>query len=119
NGNDIWVVTHHWGSDAFYSYLVTADGVNTEPVISNTGIVIEGANNSGRYSGNMAFSPDGSRLAIVNVNIGSQLFDFDTATGILSNAVTFFNGEAYGVAFSPSGNGLYLSTEGPLLQFQA
>lgn len=119
NGNDIWVVTHQWGSDAFYSYLVTEDGVNTEPFISNAGIMIEGANNSGRYSGNMAFSPDGSRLAIVNYNIGSQLFDFDTATGTFSNPVTFFNGEAYGVAFSPSGNGLYLSTEGSLLQFQA
>jgi len=118
NGTDIWVVTHHWGSDAFYSYLVTEDGVSTEPVISNSGVVVEGANNTGRYVGNMAFSPDGSRIACINNYNASQLFDFDTATGIISNPVGFYNGEAYGVAFSPRGSKLYLTDRQNLYQFQ-
>lgn len=118
NGDDIWIVAHHYGSNSFYSYLVTPAGVNPEPVISNAGIIVEGAGNSGRYSGGMAISPDGSQLAAANYHLSAQLFDFDTATGMISNAVTLFTGDHYGIAFSPEGNRLYLTTPDGLFQYQ-
>jgi len=37
NNFDIWVITHNWDSDEFLAYLVTSDGINSNPVISNVG----------------------------------------------------------------------------------
>lgn len=119
NGTDIWITVHHWGSNAFCSYLVTAAGVSATPVINNAGTVITGASNSGRYAGCMAISPDGSHIAMANVNLGVELFDFNITTGIVSNAVTIRTStENNGIEFSASGNMLYLSSDNRIYQYQ-
>lgn len=119
NGTDIWITVKHWGSDAFYSYLVTAQGVNTVPVISNSGIITGGAGNSGKYAGYMAISPDGRHLAIANNALNTQLFSFNNVTGIISNPITLSSGNehAYGVEFSPSSNRLYVARGSRLFQY--
>ncbi len=117
NGTDIWITVHQWNSDAFYSYLVTGEGVNPVPVISNAGDVIGGASNSGKYAGYMAVSPDGSRLAIANNGVNAELFNFDNATGVVSDAVTLYTGACYGIAFSPDSSKLYLTYENKLWQY--
>ncbi|MDV6169622.1 T9SS type B sorting domain-containing protein [Flavobacterium sp. DG1-102-2] len=120
NGKDIWVTTHHWGSNAFYSYLITASGVNTSPVISNTGLVIEGDALSGHYAGWMAVSPDGKRLASANGLLAVELFDFDNATGIVSNAVTVKSpARCYGAEFSANSKLLYVTSDNALYQYKA
>lgn len=114
NGTDIWVVTHEWGTNAFYAYLVTANGVNAEPVISNTGVVIGQPHNAA--AGNMKISPDGSKLAIANDYHDSQLMDFDNGSGAVSNPVSIgFSG--YCVEFSPSSNLLYYTDLFTIYQF--
>lgn len=119
NGTDIWVTTHHWGSDAYYSYLVTSAGVNPAPVISNVGMIIQGASNSGRFAGFMAISPDGSHLAINSRNVGIELMDFNNSTGQVSNARVLKAGSiGYGLEFSPSGNLIYATLENQLVQYQ-
>ncbi len=119
NGTDIWVTVHHWGSNAFYSYLVTAAGVTVTPVISYAGAVTAGLSHSGRYAGSMAVSPDGSHIAVANVNIGAELFDFDSASGIVSNPVTIRTTmESNGIEFSASGNMLYLSADKKIFQYR-
>jgi len=122
NGNDIWVVTHERGSNAFYAYLVTNTGVQSTPVITNIGFVYNGISFS-ENAGYMKASPNGQRLAMVfpKPSNGLQLFDFDNATGVVSNHINVYDVPGafrpYGVEFSPSGDILYVSGTGGISQF--
>ncbi|WP_310379037.1 T9SS type B sorting domain-containing protein [Flavobacterium sp.] len=106
NGIDFWVVTHGFNSNTFYSYLLTASGLNATPVLSNSGNVV-----SNFYVwGYMKISPDGTKLAMAHAADKGELFDFDTTTGIVSNArVIYENSHSYGVEFSPNSAVLYVS----------
>lgn len=118
NGKDIWVTTHGWGNDAFYSYLVTAFGVSATPVISNAGSSIEGADNSGHYAGWMSISPNGKHLASANGMLNVELFDFNNQTGIVSNAVVIKSpAKCYGVEFSPNSKLLYATSNDNVFQY--
>nr|WP_314896663.1 T9SS type B sorting domain-containing protein [uncultured Flavobacterium sp.] len=119
NGVDYWVVTHGWNSNTFYSYLVTASGINNTPVLSNSGSVIDDLPGGG--SGGMKISPDGSKLASCNPFLGNiELFDFNNTTGRVSNANIIFKGSSvYSVEFSSNSKVLYASkvVDGILCQF--
>lgn len=120
NGNDYWIVTHGFGDEKgewFYVYLLS-DALNTNPQGSQVGTkqtYIEGEvitfNNGVGY---MKASPDGTKLALVVHHDGYvEVFDFDNATGIVSNPKTSPQGlivGPYGVEFSPDGSKLYVST---------
>src|SRR5690606_24861005 len=60
NNRDWWVIAHRWNSNAYMAYLVTAEGVNVEPVMSNVGTVHGGAHR--KAIGYLVPSPDGTRL---------------------------------------------------------
>lgn len=120
NGEDIWVVVHSATGNAVYSYLITDDGLNEEPVISNAGPVFESEFdliNDG--AGSMKLSPDGSRLAMASLGKGLILFDFDKTSGTVSNARQLEEGpdDHYGVEFSPSGNVLYCTVPEAIVQY--
>ncbi len=108
NGKDVWVVVHHFGSNAFYSYLIDSSGVNNFPVISNSGSTININLNGTNAQGCMKISPKGDKLAIAN-GYSSELFDFNDSTGIVSNPLILENNTIYNYAveFSPSGKILY------------
>ncbi|MHA3787557.1 T9SS type B sorting domain-containing protein [Flavobacterium hauense] len=119
NGSDIWITTHQWGGDAFYSFRVSSAGVNSTPVVSNTGLVIEGTLNSGHYAGWMNISPDGKKLASASGLFAIELFDFDNQTGKVSNATVLKTpAKCYGVEFSPDSKILYSTSDGAVLQYQ-
>ena len=119
NGTDIWVTTHQWGGNAFYSYKITSAGVNTTPIVSNVGLVIEGTDNSGHYAGWMSISPNGKKLASASGLFAIELFDFDNQTGTVSDAITLkMPAKCYGVEFSPNSKLLYTTTDGSILQYQ-
>ena len=114
NGRDTWVVAHRWNSNAFVSYLVTADGVSSgKPVSSNVGSMNAGP---GRNAiGALKFSPDGRRLAAAlwRENNKFEVYDFDRSTGKVINPRNFGPyAEAYGVEFSPDGSKLYGTCNG-------
>ncbi|MGI4739960.1 MAG: YncE family protein [Janthinobacterium lividum] len=114
NGRDVWVVAHRWNSNAFVSYLVTADGVTPgKPVLSNVGSMNAGP---GRNAiGALKFSPDGTKLAaaIWRDSNKFEVYDFDRSTGKVSNPRGFGPYlEAYGVEFSPDGSKLYGTCNG-------
>lgn len=122
NGNDIWVVAHMNGSAEFLSYLVTSAGI-APAVISNIGNSFSGPG-YGENAGYMKASPNGERIAAVYAKFtnGLQVFDFDNATGVLSNLNNiFYDGSPvavpYGVEFSPSGDLVYVSGSGGVEQF--
>lgn len=107
NGTDIWVICHKGGSDDFYSYLITASGVNHTPVISNTGIIL--SSDLSHTIGYMKASPDGRHLALAHTHLFKlESFDFDNTSGIVSNPVIISqNFQPYGLEFSPSSQLLY------------
>ncbi|MGV3695992.1 T9SS type B sorting domain-containing protein [Flavobacterium sp.] len=108
NGVDVWVIGHEWNSNAFYAWKVGGDGISA-PIISNAGILLTGLPPFIQSAGQMKISPDGTRLVMANIDLDSQLFDFDANTGVVSNPVTLMNGSAFGAEFSPSGNALYVT----------
>ena len=112
NGHDIWIITLKLSTNQFYSYLLTDDGLNSTPVISEAG-------QSYVYcAGWLDPSPDGTKLAATfnmyhNENKGVEIFDFDNTSGIVSNTIAFqtcpagFDCNAYGIQFSSDGTKLY------------
>jgi gliding motility-associated-like protein len=117
NGEDIWVVSHGWHSNAFYAYRVSRSGVS-EPVISRTGTVHtqEPFSPNDNTAGQMKLSPDGTRLGLVIQNMAlAELFRFDNRTGIVTDPLTLSRsvfeeaGFLYGLEFSPNSEYLYIS----------
>lgn len=109
-----WVCAHGFSGmfdttgENFYSFSVTADGVDTTPVVSTVGATVGGLLQ--RAIGYMKFSPDGKYLVSASNRLMTEIFNFDKATGIISNPKTISTKQgAYGVEFSPSGRVLYLT----------
>ncbi len=116
NGTDYWVLAHEADSDKFVSYLVTAAGVSAQPVESRVGARVASATPADRLNaesiGQLKASQNGSRLAAaISGQNAVELYDFNPATGVVSNPVRLtgaFSSKVYGVEFSPSGRFLYL-----------
>jgi len=128
NKVDIWIIAHEWGNDKFVAYLLRSSGLVTTPVVTQIGVPVgpsTSKSNVGYSKGQLKLSPDGTKLA--NPVVGSQstnndgfweFYDFDNATGKLSNLLLFTNSNKpsgiagydglYGSEFSPNGKYLYL-----------
>jgi len=113
NGTDVWVISHDFQSIDFRAYLVTASGVSTNPVISSVGSYIASAVAG---AGCMKISPNGKKLGQALRTLPSiELYDFDAATGTVSNPLILPlsippGSAAYGVEFSPDGTKFYGTT---------
>ncbi|PWH83021.1 hypothetical protein DIS18_00240 [Algibacter marinivivus] len=110
----IWVITLANSSgigstnfDTFFAYEINDLGVNPIPVKSSFPFSIADPR------GYLKLSPDGSKLACANVQSGLYLFDFDSETGIATNAQTITindqNNKSYGIEFSPNSEVLYVT----------
>lgn len=111
NGRDTWVLVHGWQTNAFYAYLLTANGLQANPIVTNIGSVHSGG--GGTYGnsnsvGYMRVSPNGTKLAVGVRDAQFELFDFNPTTGQLSNYIQLADTyRSYGVAFSPDSRLLY------------
>ncbi|WP_406683150.1 T9SS type B sorting domain-containing protein [Seonamhaeicola sp. MEBiC1930] len=115
NGEGIWLTVYGYDNTNFYSFLVTAAGVNSTPVVSAMTNIFKA---SDLYAGGMKFSPNGEKLAICNYASGLSIIDFDNNTGRFSNVdfVTRRSG-LMDVEFSPSNDILYACNGEALLQY--
>lgn len=119
NNTDVWVVTHHWGSNQFRAYLVTAAGVNPVAVTSNVGASQSGSNTM--TIGYLKVSPDGTKLCMASryTSAGGQpgfveLFDFNNTSGAVTNGFTLGNyAYSYGIEFSSNSQYLYVNSSQP------
>ncbi|ANB16197.1 PKD domain protein [Dokdonella koreensis DS-123] len=111
NGQDAWVVTSTQSGSQLYVWSVTASGVTLAASPDPGGAAIT-------FSGEMDFSPDGTRLALANVNAGTvHVYDFDTTTGTIGNKRVITGvPSAYGMEFSPNSAVLYASRGGATVQ---
>ncbi|MEO6166636.1 MAG: T9SS type A sorting domain-containing protein [Chitinophagales bacterium] len=115
DGTKIWIVTHDWGTNTFYAHALTAFGVDTDPVISNTGIVHNTSAIQNTY-GQMKFSSLGCKLAVaIGYQDTVEIFDFNISTGLISNPVTIpMPDHVYGLEFSPNAANLYVTCYNPM-----
>lgn len=112
--NGVWILTHKWGTAQYFSYHLTIAGL-AAPIITNVGSIhIAGPVIQNSY-GELKFNNCGTKMAAA---IGYQdiveLFDFDLATGIPSNPMTFNLGaHVYGVEFSMTSTFMYVTNYAP------
>jgi gliding motility-associated-like protein len=114
DGLSVWVITNDNSSNTFRAWLVSCNGLQAAPVVSNTGVVLD--QDVLENVGMMKVSPDGKQLCqthfseVSNVPIFAQLFDFDNATGILSNprSIGFPGAEIKSCEYSADSKFLYL-----------
>jgi len=115
NGIDIWLIGHQFSTNAFMAFLVTNAGI--APAVYS---LIGKAHNDSIDDaiGEMKASPNGEKLAVVTyVSPNIELFDFNNATGEISNLITltelggFLSGFSllYGLSFSSDNSKLYAS----------
>ncbi len=114
NREDWWVVTHDWGNNQFHAYLLDSTGLNLTPVVSAIGNVFND-NSVSSVSGSeqavtIKFNHAGDKLAsCTRKNKRVELFDFDNATGVISNQINLTGAVDifYDSEFSPDDTRLY------------
>ncbi len=118
NGKDVWVITNDNNSNVFRSWLIDCSGLQASPVVSTTGIVMN--QHFVTNTGMLKVSPDGKQVCQTHFPESDvvgftpnfcQLFDFDNATGILSNPKTigFPDSRLVSCEFSGDSKLLYLT----------
>lgn len=123
NGSDYWILMHEWKSDKFLAYAIGEGGLDTLPVVSQTGAVHSAeygtcTTNSNRQ-GEMKLTYSGDRVALCSFNFCGfdmvqpgivQLFDFDALTGQVDYWMTLPDHyHTYGIEFSQTGGKFYVS----------
>jgi hypothetical protein len=112
NCKDVWIMTHKRGTNDFYAFLLTKNGI-TDTVINTVGNFI--GSNYGTYG--LKFSPDGSKMATskygeyINNHTAFDtlhLLDFDRNSGILSNKILIPDTTIGAYGFSPDNTKLYV-----------
>ena len=123
NNCDLWLINHGRGNKNFYAYDITTTGISTTPVVSTLG------NMTGGFSygiGVIKSSPNRLHIVAQNWNDptitgisgaglnGTELYDFDPNTGIVSNCRLLDSlKEQYGAEFSPDNTKLYTMEDDP------
>ncbi|HMK26907.1 MAG TPA: PKD domain-containing protein [Chitinophagaceae bacterium] len=115
DGLSVWVITNDNSSNTFRAWLINCNGLQAAPVVSNVGVVLD--QDAIENVGMMKASPDGKQLCqthfsdVANAPVFVQLFDFDNATGILSNprSIGFAGAQFSTCEYSPDSKLLYLA----------
>lgn len=105
---NVWLLVHSGWNNAFKAFEITDAGINPSSVISFCG----GFTGNDYMSGVMKVSPDRKKLLTCNINAGAEIYDFDAATGIVSNPLALNYsvlawGGCYGGTFSPDNSKVY------------
>lgn len=116
NGRDWWVLAPKSRSNCYFSTLVTPQGVGT-PNLVCTGTPWHKYDENGQA----CFTPDGSKFIRFSHDAGLHIYDFDNATGLLSNdrlvSINDLGVFADGASVSPNSRYLYVSAISMLFQY--
>lgn len=106
NQTDIWVITYGANESRFNVYKISPTGIDTTPVVSQF-------TTASGFFGYMKISPDGTKIAMANFGQTFHLYDFDVATGVVSNKkdipISIGGFGSYGIEFSPNNNLVYVA----------
>jgi len=98
-----WIISTDTSN--FYSYKVDTNGVNTTPIVSSFGQLI----NTRR--GTLKISPDGKYVVLANQRDTTFLYNFNSSDGTINNSMRLnISTGGYGVEFSQTSSILYIST---------
>mgnify|MGYP006356720587 FL=1 len=118
DGKSVWLITNDRFSNVFRAWLINCDGLKLNAVVSTVGEILTGAD---QRSGMMKVSPDGKQLcqtqqySIYNTYNDPkrffQLFDFDNATGSISNPrkIAYNDETTNACEYSPDSKYLYVT----------
>ena len=121
NAGEYWILAHAWNSDDFYAYELTCDGLNETPIISSIGNVHSGGIDNINSVGYIKASPDGSKIGLVNRTTNTiELFDFDKASGKLSNFKEYspIVSSLYGIEFSVDSKYVFVGDLNNILRYE-
>jgi len=116
NGHDWWVITGGDSNNTYYRILLS-DGMLQSFEIQNIGLP---SSYHGSRGGQANFSPDGTKYIRYSNPDGIFLFDFDQATGLLSNFLHLPTPEetfADGIGVSPNSRYMYITTDNHVFQY--
>lgn len=116
DGQSFWLLAHDEPGNTFYAYKITSAGIQNTPVVSTIG------STQSNGAGHMKINKQFTKIAIgVTPGGKMELFDFNNATGVVSNLITWTTNFplplVYGIEFSPNGNVLYVSNLERLVQY--
>jgi hypothetical protein len=117
NGKDWWIIFHAIGNNHYLSWKLDSTGLSSTPVVSGAGTVLTTAQNAGL--GWLSTSNDATRLVNPSYSLGTvDIVTFHNDSGTVSNPIllTGFT-KAYGTAFSPNDQVLYVTDNMSLAQF--
>lgn len=109
NGRDFWVVVYKYNTPTFIALSITKNGINSSNAVYSPAAVP--TTDAVILDGKLKLSPNGKKLAGHVSGAGLGLFDFDNATGKVSNykviptALTF--------TFSPDNSKFYTIGKAP------
>ena len=112
DGLSFWLIACS-NNNEFVSFKIDNTGIQATPVIS---AVLQ---NTPYPAGHMKINKQFNKIASGSYT-GIVVFDFDNATGIVSNPIAWnlnLGGFAYGIEFSPDGNVLYIGDLISILQY--
>ena len=125
DGISFWVITHF--KNTFYSFKISTSGVDKKPIQTTTSLNVPTDGYISNAIGYLKTSPNGKKIAMANSSLKATdelgpkgeirrntgnvwLFDFDAATGKVSNGSSILNGtNPYGVEFSSKSKKLYIT----------
>lgn len=104
----VWLLLHNMEDNKFKAYRIDNNGISSTPVVSACGLSTTPLS----YAlGKMKASPDGHKIVTSNFllgNYGCETYDFDPATGTVSNpAVLDSIPQGISACFSPDNSKLY------------
>ena len=114
DGTSFWLLTDDFPGNSFYAFKISSAGIENIPVVSTVG------SEFGFPAGHMKINRQFNKIA---KGAGAQIevFDFDNATGIVSNPIAWNvnlpGGLIYGIEFSPNGKVLYISDFFSIFQY--
>ena len=83
NGRDWWLLCHKLNTNTFYKLLITPSGISL-PATQSIGIVRP------EDTGQVWFSPDGSKFAYYWQQHGLEIFDFDRCSGLFTRPMLIY-----------------------------
>lgn len=114
NGRDWWIFAHAYGSSDLLEFLYTPNGIlgpTRKPLLIARDF----------YLGQCGFNPQGNKFAYFESLLGLEIADFNRCSGEFTNIQSFqiMDSSDYGagMAFSPNGRYLYVSTVEYLYQY--
>lgn len=116
NGCDFWVICKVVDSYDFYVYHISSSGFNLTPVVSTTSVFTEAS------PGQMKVSSNHKLLSYVlppySANPGLYVFNFDNATGLITDKFSDLTSENhYGAEFSPDSKVFYKCSGSRIYQY--